>query len=130
MIKNIYSGSSHVTTSGGGMSMPYMNSNYSGAGMIKYDPGQMCFQVNDGSMWHNIPNETVQVDLSYDTKQVVEWAQKKMREEKELAQLAETNETIRDLVNQLNEKKNQIEMVKTLIKKDRDLPEVQAYQTP
>jgi len=134
MIRSIYPGSVDVTVNGGTSTIPYINPTYSGAGMLKFDPASQNFQVNDGSSWINIPNDSVTIDLSYESKKALEWARRKHREEQELEELANTNSAINDLVNQIKEKQNQLEMVKTLLKKDKELPEVQAYtatyQTP
>ena len=65
--------------------------------------------------------------LSYESKQALAWVRKKYREEQELEKLAEDNPAVADLVNQIKEKQSQLEMVKTLLKKDKELPEVQAY---
>jgi hypothetical protein len=131
MIKSIYSGSMDVTVQGGTSFMTPINSTYSGAGMIKFDPASQNFQVNDGMNWVNIPNDTVSIDLSYESKMALEWARRKRREELELEELAKTNPAINDLVNQIKEKQNQLEMVKALIKKDKNVDEEpQAYQAP
>ncbi len=131
MIKSIYSGSMDVTIQGGTSSMPYINPTYSGAGVVKFDPASQNFQVNDGTNWINIPNDTVSIDLSYESKMALEWARRKRREELELEELAKTNPAINDLVNQIKEKQNQLEMVKALIKKDKNVDEEpQAYQAP
>jgi hypothetical protein len=131
MIKSIYSGSMDVTIQGGTSSMPYINPTYSGAGVVKFDPASQNFQVNDGTNWINIPNDTVSIDLSYESKMALEWARRKRREELELEELAKTNPAVNDLVNQIKEKQNQLEMVKTLIKKDKNVDEEpQAYQAP
>jgi len=131
MIKSIFSGSTEITISGGNSSVPYINPTYSGAGMIKFDPSSGGFQVNDGMNWVNIPNDTVSIDLSYESKKALEWARKKRREELELEELAKTNPAVNDLVNQIKEKQNQLEMIKALIKKDKNVDEEpQAYQAP
>jgi hypothetical protein len=130
MIKNIYPGSVDVTISGGVSSMPYINSTYSGAGMVKFDPASQSFQVNDGHSWINIPNDTVTIDLSYESKKALEWARKKHREELELEELAKTNPAINDLVNQIKEKQNQLEMVKTLLKQQSHSDEAVEMQAP
>lgn len=134
MIKSIYPGSVEITINGGTSTMPYINPTYSGAGMVKFDPASQNFQVNDGMSWVNVPNDSVTIDLSYESKKALEWARRKYREEQELENLAEENAAIADLVNQIKEKQSQLEMVKTLLKKDKELIEVQAYtatyQTP
>ena len=118
MIKSIYSGSTDIMINGSISSNPYINPTYSGAGMLKWDAGQQCLQVNDGTNWQNIANDTVTVDLSYEAKKALQWARKKRQEEEELEKLAETNPAVADLVNQIKEKHNQLEMVKVLLKKD------------
>lgn len=127
MIKSIYPGSTDLTINGNQGVSPYINPNYSGAGMIKYDPASGNFQVNDGMQWVTIPNDSVTIDLSYENKKILEWARKKYHEEEELEKLAEDNPAVADLVNQIKEKQSQLEMVKTLLKKDKELPEVQAF---
>ena len=118
MIKNIYSGSGHVTVSNTNQQLPLINPTYSGAGMVKWDSGAQGLAVSDGMTWHSIPNNTVQVDLDSITKKTIEWAHKKMQEELELEELAKTNSAVNDLVNQIKEKQNQLKMVKALLKKD------------
>lgn len=134
MIKSIYSGSADINVNGNISAMPYINPTYSGAGVVKFDPSSQNFQVNDGINWINIPNDSVTIDLSYESKKALEWARRKYREEQEIEKLAEENAAIADLVYQIKEKQSQLEMVKTLLKKDKELPEVQAYtatyQTP
>lgn len=134
MIKSIYPGSADINVNGNISAMPYINPTYSGAGMVKFDPSSQNFQVNDGMQWVTIPNDSVTIDLSYESKQALAWVRKKYREEQELEKLAEDNPAVADLVNQIKEKQSQLEMVKTLLKKDKELLEVQAYtatyQTP
>jgi hypothetical protein len=115
-----------VTVQGGTSFMPPINSTYSGSGMIKYDPASHSFQVNDGMNWINIPNDTVSIDLSYESKMALEWARRKRREELELEELAKTSPAVNDLVNQIKEKQNQLEMVKTLLKQQSHSDEMQA----
>ena len=126
MIKSIYSSSMDVTVQGGTSFMTPINSTYSGAGMIKFDPASQNFQVNDGMNWVNIPNDTVSIDLSYESKMALEWARRKRREELELEELAKTSPAVNDLVNQIKEKQNQLEMVKTLLKQQSHSDEMQA----
>jgi hypothetical protein len=128
MIKNIYSGSSHITVSNTNQHIPQINNTFSGAGMIKWDSMAQGFAVSDGMAWHSIPNNVVQVDLDSNTKKIIEWANKKMHEEMELEELAKTNHAVNDLVNQIKEKQNQLEMIKSLIKKESHSDEPVAMQ--
>lgn len=100
-------------------------------GAIQWNGLTKKLEVSNGSTWLPIDN-TVYLNTSEQMTRIIEWANKKISEEIELDRLAKENPAINDLVNQINEKKHQIEMVKTLIKKDRDFgeTETQAYQAP
>ena len=89
-------------------------------------------EVYDGMTWRTVSGSFASVGLSPEAEIILDWAKKKMHEEKELELLAKENPAINDLVNQINEKRSQIQMVKTLIRKDRtfDATEPQAYQAP
>ena len=130
MSKSIYPGSADINVNGNISAMPYINPTYSGSGTVKFDPATQNFQVNDGMNWINIPNDSVTIDLSYESKQALAWARKKYREEEELERLAEDNPAVADLVNQIKEKQSQLEMVKTLIKKDTNNYPEEAMQAP
>lgn len=83
-------------------------------GTVQWNGTMKKFQVSNGSGWTDIDNT---VTYNVDTKllQIMEWAEKKMREEKELEQLAKNYPAINDLLNQLKEKQEQIKIVKTLV---------------
>lgn len=75
-------------------------------------------QVFDGSNWISLGNNTCTVGLTLVAEELLDWARMKRDEELELAKLAETNTTIKDLLEQVKEKQNQLAMVKLLIKKE------------
>ena len=58
----------------------------------------------------------VNIAIPTNLKKTVDWAMKKIEEEKELEELAKNNATLADLFHTLNDTKKQIEMVKILIK--------------
>ena len=60
----------------------------------------------------------VTVDLSGEATSLLEWARKKRNEELERERLAETNPTIRDLMEQLKQKEEQLSIVQALIKEE------------
>jgi hypothetical protein len=63
-------------------------------------------------------SNTASVDLSGEAVSLLEWARKKRNEELELARLAETNPTIKDLMDQIKQKQEQLSIVQTLIKEE------------
>jgi uncharacterized radical SAM superfamily protein len=58
------------------------------------------------------------VGLSTDAESILDWAKKKRDEEIEIDLLAADNPTIKNLLEQIKEKEDQIQMVMTLIKKE------------
>jgi hypothetical protein len=75
-------------------------------------------KVYDGGSWISLGGGSASINLSPDAINTLKWAEKKMREEQELLVLAETNPAIKDLVNQIREKEEQIKIVQALIKEE------------
>lgn len=96
MIKTISPGSQHITVGGGSPSLPYISPGAVGAGMLRYNLNLQQLEVTDGVTWFPL-NSNATVDLGYDTKQAVEWAHKKMQEEKRLQDLIERHPGLKDL---------------------------------
>jgi hypothetical protein len=117
MIKNITGGRGTVV-SGGSTTYPYvpMNSNNPIQGMLRINNQDM--QVFDGASWMTVGASYASIDLDADTQSLLEWARKKRDEEMILERLAETNPTIKDLVNQIKDKQEQLKIVQTLIQKE------------
>ena len=121
MIGNIYSTSPSLQVTGGTVST-YING-YSGAqcvGNMRYNTTSQKTEVFDGNNWIQLNMGTVSVGLSSEVESLLDWARKKRNEEYELERLAETNPTIKDLVNQIKIKQEQIKMVQTLLNSPGD----------
>lgn len=99
------------------------------SGAVQWNGTYKRLEVSNGTTWVPIDN-TLSLHLSPDVKTLLEWAKKKMIEEKEIEELAKTNSAISDLVTQIKEKKSQLEMVKTLIKRDNNYPQNVVMQAP
>lgn len=119
MIDYIYGGE-YLTVASNKGAQPYINmsSNQPMIGALSYDPGSQQLKVYDGGSWISIGGGSASINLSSDAINVLKWAEKKMREEQELLVLAETNPAIKDLVNQIREKEEQIKIVQALIKEE------------
>jgi hypothetical protein len=117
MIKNI-TGGTGLVVSGGNYGYPYIptNSNNPIQGMIRLNNQDL--QVFDGSCWVTLGASYANIDLDADTQSLLQWARKKRDEEMILEQLVETNPTIKDLVNQIKDKQEQLKIVQTLIQKE------------
>jgi hypothetical protein len=60
----------------------------------------------------------VNVGLNAEAESLLDWAKKKRDEEIEIDLLAAANPTVKNLLEQIKEKEDQIQMVMTLIKKE------------
>ena len=118
MIKGITTSSRYTVVTAGNTSVPYVNQNINNPiqGMIRISGTDM--QVFDGSNWMMMSTSYASVGLSPEAELLLDWAKKKRDEEKELEELAQTNPTIRDLLETIKQKEEQITIVRTLIKKE------------
>jgi hypothetical protein len=74
--------------------------------------------VFDGTTWMTMNTSYASVGLSPDAEALLDWAKKKRDEEIEIDLLAAANPTIKNLLEQIKEKEDQLQMVMTLIKKE------------
>lgn len=119
MISSVVAGRG-LTVIGGGttyVSRSY-NSNAQQTGNMMYDMDQQCIKVFDGTQWQSLGMSHASVELDYDSISLLDWARKKRDEEMILNRLAESNPTIKDLVNQIKDKQEQLKIVQTLIQKE------------
>ena len=117
MIKNISGGGKYLMVSNGSSST-YVNG-YSGAqgvGNMRYNTNTQNIEIFDGNSWITMNSGYATVQLTSDAESLLDWARKKRDEEMSLELLAMNNPTIKDLVNQIKEKQEQIKMVQTLLK--------------
>ena len=106
----------NVTSSKG--ATPYINTGQPITGMVSFDGSSQTMKVFDGGSWQTIGGGSAMVNLSPNAISILKWAEKKMLEEAERNKLAETNPTIKDLVEQIKQKEEQISIVQTLIKEE------------
>jgi hypothetical protein len=122
MIKYIAS-SGKYTTVIGGPATNYIN-NYSGAqgvGNLRFNTTNQSMEVYDGNSWILLQMGHVNVGLNAEAELLLDWARQKRDEELMLNALAETNPAIKDLLNTIKQKQEQISIVRTLIKKEESV---------
>jgi hypothetical protein len=118
MIDYVYGGEYMIVNSSKGAT-PYLNHNANPMqGAISYDSATQSLKVFDGNSWMKVGGGSAQVNLSPDAINILKWAEKKMQEEAELERLAETNPTIKDLMDQIKQKEEQLNIVLSLIKEE------------
>jgi len=119
MIDHVYGGEYLTVTSNKG-AMPYINmsSNQPMVGALSFDYNSQSMKVYDGNTWLTVGGGVANIHLTPNAQSILKWAEKKMNEEQEYEHLASTNPTIKSLVDEMNKYKNQIEMVKILMKEE------------
>ena len=118
MIKGLATSGKYTIVSSGNTSVPYINQNTNNPiqGMLRISGSDL--QVFDGSGWQFMNTSYSTVGLTGEAESLLDWARKKRDEEMERDLLAATNPTIKDLLEQIREKEDQIQMVMNLIKKE------------
>lgn len=118
MIKGLASIGKYTIVSAGNTSVPYINQNINNPmqGMIRVWGTDM--QVFDGTTWVLMNTSYSSVGLTPDAESLLDWARQKRQEELELKALANSNPTIKDLIETIKQKQEQITIVRSLIKKE------------
>ena len=123
MIKSIMSSGRYMQISNTSSST-YVNgySGLQGVGNMRYNTSSQNMEVFDGNNWVILNMSIPSIGLSTDAESLLDWARKKRDEEFELQELAKTHPSIKDLVNDIENKQDQIKMIKTLIKSPGNAP--------
>jgi hypothetical protein len=125
MIKTVNGSGRYMMVNGGYPATTYMNtsSGYMNVGDMRFNPSQQRIEVYDGNYWMEFNTSHASVNTSHasvgltpDAESAIDWALRKMKEDAELASLAETNSTIADLLEQKKALDHKIKMVQTLVK--------------
>ena len=113
MIKNVTSSSQHLYAAGGS-SLPYVSSNMSNPmqGMVRINGSEM--EVFDGTAWMKIYMSDAHVGLSGPANSAIDWAIQRMEEEKEWKKLAESNQSVKIALENLNKAREQLDITAKL----------------
>jgi len=117
MIKSIMSSGRYMQISNTSSST-YVNgySGLQGVGNMRYNTSSQNMEVFDGNNWVILNMSIPSIGLNTDAESLLDWAREKRNEELELQSLAQEHPSIKDLVNDIENKKDQIKMIRTLIK--------------
>jgi len=110
----------NVTSNKGAQPYINMSSSQPMIGALSYDHNSQQMKVYDGNSWMTIGGGSATVNLNPNAISALQWVERKMREEQERNRLAETNPAIKDLLDQIKEKEEQLKMVMTLINSPGD----------
>jgi hypothetical protein len=117
MIKSITVGR-YLTVNGGiptHVSKNYSSSSNGKLGDMMYDLDSQSIKVFDGYMWQQL-NTSPMIQLDGEAESLLNWARTKKQEEIRLADLTKNNPVVKDLVDQIKEKEEQLRMVQILLK--------------
>ena len=119
MIKSIHTNGPFLNVSGGMPANTYIgHGSGPGVGNMRYNPSSQNTEVFDGSTWVIMQSNSAYVSLTPDAVSLLEWARKKRDQELEMERLAESSPVIKDLVNQIKDKEEQMKIVQALIKEE------------
>ncbi len=93
MIRTITAGMG-IHVSGSVYNAPYIDTTRASAGLVRYQNGN--FEVFDGSSWLPLQSSYPQIELDGVTVEVIQWARRRMEEEKRMLELAKTHPTVAD----------------------------------
>jgi 23S rRNA maturation-related 3'-5' exoribonuclease YhaM len=93
MIRNI-TGGAGIHISGSVYNAPYIDTTRASAGMVRYIGGNL--EVYDGSSWLPLQSSYPTIELDGVTVEVVQWARRRMEEEKRMLELARNHPTVAD----------------------------------
>lgn len=121
MIANIYGGSHYLTVTSNRGSTPYINTSQPMTGMIRFNSSSSGMEVYDGNGWQSVGNGTAHIDLSYQAQEILNWAAKKMADEKAYKELAEKSNAVKIALDNLAEAERQLIITATLAKETDEI---------
>ena len=116
MIDSVLGGSAYINVASYSGST-YVNgyAGQQGVGNMRYNTSSQKTEVYDGNNWVTLNTGSATVSLTPQAVSILNWAEKKMIEEQLLEKQAQEHPAIKDLVDQIKEKQEQIKMVQTLL---------------
>jgi len=121
MIDHVYGGEFLAVISNKG-STPFINNSNPITGTVAYDSNSQTLKVYDGNSFITLGGGVANIHLTQNAINILKWAEQKMLEEAERNTLAEITPAIKNLMDQIKEKEEQIKMVMTLIKSPGNEP--------
>jgi uncharacterized radical SAM superfamily protein len=120
MIKTVNGAGRYVMVNGGFPATTYINtsSGYMNVGDVRFNTNMQMLEVYDGNRWVEMNTSHASVGLTPEAEMALDWAIKKKNEDMVLENLAKSNPTIADLINQKKELDDKNKMVQTLMKEE------------
>ena len=90
------------------------NAGYMGVGQLQFNTATQHLEVYNGTSWQMLNLGTYYVGLNLDAEQIIDWARKKMDEEKEARAMAEQYPAVADALGAVCEAEQQLKTVVAL----------------
>ena len=113
MIRTVISSGSHIYAAGGS-SLPYISPNPNNPiqGMLRVNGSDM--EVFDGNSWMKLYLSDANIGLNNSANEAIDWAIKRMEQEKEWEELAATNHAVKIALDNLNKAREQLDITAKL----------------
>ena len=121
MIANIYGGSNYLTVTSNSGNTPYINTSQPMTGMVRFNGNANGMEVYDGNGWQRVGTGTAHIDLSYEAQEILNWAAKKMADEKAYKELAKKSNAVKLALDNLAEAERQLIITATLAKETDEI---------
>jgi hypothetical protein len=108
---NAYSSSPHIVAYGN-TSLPYVGSSPNPVhGMVRVNSSRV--EVFDGNSWIELSNQ-IHIGMNSESERAIDWAIKRMEEERAWTELAETNSAVKIALDNLEQARQQLKVTAQL----------------
>jgi hypothetical protein len=114
MIGNIGQTGKYVAVTGGPGTNYVNNAGYMGVGQLQFNTGTQQLEVYNGTSWQRLNLGQYYVGLNPHAELILDWADKKMHEEREARAMAEQYPAVADAMGAVREAEEQLKTVVAL----------------
>ena len=114
MINSFTQASKYITAYMGSTNDPYFSMSAPSAGMLRFNGDNRNFEVYDGSSWRTMYGTSASISLNPDAEKALEWAIKRMEQEKQWHELASNNKAVRVALDQLEQARTKLDVTAKL----------------
>lgn len=116
MIGSIFQTGKYTTVTGGPGSNYVNNSGYMSVGDLRFNTSNQQLELYDGLNWQKLNLGSYYVGLNPHAELILDWADKKMHEEREARAMAKDHPAVADALGAVREAQEQLRTVVTLCK--------------
>ncbi len=129
MINSFNQASKHITAYMVSNNYPYFSMSAPSSGMLRFNGDTRIMEVYDGMSWRAMAGTSASISMNPNAEAAIDWAIKKMQEEREWEELAKTNSSVKIALDNVEQAKQQLRITATLAKDtSQDFGETEAMQ--